>query len=57
MVTTSGSNEALAFKNPDGTFVAVVYNAGAARNYIVSVAGKRQQFMMPADGWATINWK
>ena len=57
VVTTSGSNEALAFKNPDGTFVAVVYNAGAARNYIVSVAGKRQQFMMPADGWATINWK
>ena len=57
VVTTSGSSEALAFKNPDGTFVAVVYNAGAARNYIVSVAGKRQQFMMPANGWATINWK
>ena len=57
VVTTSGSSEAVAFKNPDGTIVAVVYNSGAARNYIVSVAGKRLQFMMPANGWATINWK
>ena len=56
-VVTTSSNETVAFKNPDGTFVAVVYNAGAARNYIVSVAGKRLQFMMPNNGWATINWK
>ena len=39
-VATTGG-DALAFKNPDGTIVAVIYNSGAARNYIVSVAGKR----------------
>jgi glucosylceramidase len=56
VVATTGG-DALAFKNLDGTIVAVVRNAGAARNFIVSIAGRRQQFMMPADGWATINWK
>jgi glucosylceramidase len=56
VVTTTGG-DALAFKNPDGTIVAVVYNSGAARKFIVSVAGRRQQFDMPASGWATINWK
>ena len=56
VVTTTGG-DALGFKNPDGTIVAVVYNSGAARKFIVSVAGRRQQFDMPASGWATINWK
>ncbi len=56
VVTTTGG-DALAFKNPDGTIVAVAYNAGAARKMIVSVAGRRQQFDAPANGWATINWK
>jgi glucosylceramidase len=56
VVATSGG-DALAFKNPDGTIVAVVYNSGAARQFIVSIAGRRQRFDMPANGWATINWK
>jgi glucosylceramidase len=56
VVATTGG-DALAFKNADGTIVAVVYNSGSARNFIVSVAGRRQQFAMPANGWATINWK
>jgi glucosylceramidase len=56
VVTTTGG-DALAFKNPDGTIVAVVYNSGAARKFIVSVAGRRQQVVKPASGWATINWK
>jgi glucosylceramidase len=56
VVATTGG-DALGFKNPDGTIVAVVYNSGTARNFIVSVAGRRQQFAMPANGWATINWK
>jgi glucosylceramidase len=56
VVATSGG-DALAFKNPDGTIVAVVYNSGAARKMTVGVAGKKEQFDMPANGWATINWK
>jgi glucosylceramidase len=57
VVATSGSSDALAFKNPDGTIVVVLYNSGAARNYVVSITGKRLQFAMPANGFATINWK
>jgi glucosylceramidase len=57
VVNTSGSADALAFKNLDGTIVVVIYNSGAARNFIAMVAGKRLQFAMPANGFATINWK
>jgi glucosylceramidase len=53
VVGTSGSTDALAFKNPDGSFVAVVYSNSAKSNYVVSIAGKKLQFSMPA-GWATI---
>ena len=56
VVSTTGG-DALAFKNPDGTIVAVVYNSGAAKKMTVAIAGKKQQFDMPANGWATINWK
>jgi glucosylceramidase len=54
VVSASGSNDALAFKNPDGTFVAVVYSTSAKTNYTVSLAGKKVQFSMPANGWATV---
>jgi glucosylceramidase len=50
--TTGG--DALAFKNPDGTFVTVLYNSGAAKSYSVAVAGKRVEFAMPGAGWATV---
>ncbi|WP_437643709.1 glycoside hydrolase family 30 protein [Sorangium sp. So ce362] len=56
VVATSGG-DALAFKNPDGTLVAVMYNAGAAKQAVVAVGGKKLQFELPARGWATINWK
>ena len=56
VVATSGG-EALAFKNPDGTIVAVIYNSGAAKTFTVQIAGKKQQFTMPGKGWATVNWK
>ena len=56
VVGTTGG-DALAFKNPDGTIVAVLYNSGAAKKMIVAVAGKKEQFDMPANGWATLNWK
>ncbi len=52
--TTGG--DALAFKNPDGSFVVVVYNEGAAKpGMVVDVAGTKLSFDMPANGWATIN--
>ncbi len=53
VVATRGG-DALAFRNPDGTVVAVVRNAGAARTTTVSAAGKKLQFAMPGNGWATV---
>jgi glucosylceramidase len=49
--------DAVAFKNPDGSVVAILYNSGAANNnYAVSIGGKTLQFAMPASGWATIRY-
>ena len=49
--------DAVAFKNPDGSLVAVAYNSGAANNsYVVAIGGKKLQFAMPASGWATIKF-
>lgn len=48
--------DAVAFKNPDGSLVAIMYNSGAAGNYVVSIGGKNVQFAMPASGWATIRY-
>jgi glucosylceramidase len=53
VVAVSGG-DAIAFKNPDGSIVAIMYNSGGATNYIVQIAGKKLQFMMPATGWATV---
>ena len=50
--TTGG--DALAFKNPDGAIVAVLYNAGGAKTTTVAMAGRKLKFEMPADGWATV---
>jgi glucosylceramidase len=56
VVGTTGG-DAIAFKNPDGSLVAVVYNSGAADSaFIVAIAGKKLQFAMPANGWATIKY-
>jgi glucosylceramidase len=54
--TTSG--DAVAFKNPDGSLVAVVYNSGSEnKNFIVAIGGKKLQFDMPGAGWATVKYK
>jgi glucosylceramidase len=53
VVATRGG-DAVAFKNPDGSIVAVVRNAGDARTMTVAAAGKKLQFAAPADGWATV---
>ena len=55
VVATTGG-DAVAFKNPDGSIVAVIYNSGAAKTSIVAIGGKKLQFSMPANGWATINY-
>jgi glucosylceramidase len=55
VVGTTGG-DAIAFKNPDGTIVAVMYNSGAAKTAIVQVGSTRLQFSMPGDGWVTVNW-
>ncbi len=51
--------QALAFKNPDGSMVAVIYAAAGAgkADYTLSMAGKKIAFAMPADGWATVKVK
>ncbi|HEX2658109.1 MAG TPA: glycoside hydrolase family 30 beta sandwich domain-containing protein, partial [Polyangia bacterium] len=55
-VATSGG-DALAFKNADGSIVTILYNSGGAKKAIVAVGGKKLQFDMPANGWATVYWK
>jgi len=53
VVATRGG-DAVAFKNPDGSLVAVMYNAGAAKTMTVAVAGQKLQLAMPGGGWATV---
>ena len=54
VVRTTGG-DALAFENPDGGLVTVMYNAGKAKKTVVLVGGKRLQFDLPGNGWATVN--
>ena len=53
VIGTSGG-DALAFKNPDGSLVTILFNSGAAKSTIVAIGGKKLQLDMPASGWATI---
>ena len=53
VVGTTGG-DAIGFKNPDNSIVAVVYNSGAAKTSIVTIGGTKYQFSMPSNGWATI---
>jgi glucosylceramidase len=53
VVTTSGG-DALAFRNPDGSHVAVMHNAGSAQTMTLALPGKTLQFAMPGEGWATV---
>src|SRR6478736_454107 len=57
VLKVTGGN-ALAFKNPDGQVVTVLYNSGAsAANTVVSVDGTMYQVSVPSHGWATVNPK
>jgi glucosylceramidase len=57
-VVSATGGDTVAFKNADGSIVAVMYNSGAANSsYTVSIGGKKLQFAMPASGWATVKYK
>ena len=47
--------DAIASKNTDGNIVTLMYNSGSSATYIVSVRGKKLQFSMPGNGWATVD--
>jgi glucosylceramidase len=54
-VVSASGGDAVAFKNPDGSLVAIMYNSGSANSsYVVSIGGKKLQFAMPGSGWATV---
>jgi glucosylceramidase len=53
VVPTSGG-DALAFKNPDGSIVTVLYNSGSATTTTLAVGGAKLQFSVPANGFATV---
>jgi glucosylceramidase len=51
--------DAVAFKNPDGSLVTVLFNsaAQAATTTVALGGGTTVQVQVPAQGWATIHWK
>jgi len=53
-VVKATGGDAVAFRNPDGSVVAVIHNPGAAQTMTVSLAGKALRFAMPGAGWATV---
>jgi glucosylceramidase len=58
-IGSSGNNDALAFKNPDGSVIVQVYNKGAASKTMTVGVGSAlsqalYQFDVPAHGWATL---
>jgi len=53
VVATNGG-DAVAFKNPNGRIVAMLFNSGPAKTMIVAAAGKKLQFPMPSNGGATV---
>jgi len=57
VLKVTGGN-ALAFKNPDGAVVTIMYNsADQASATTLSIDGTLFQVSIPAHGWATVNWK
>jgi len=52
---TSESLDALAFKNPDGSIVTVMYyNGSLSKPVTIAVGGVNYQFTMPGNGFATM---
>lgn len=56
-VGLEGTN-GLAWKNPDGDIVAVLYNSDSGdSDTTISVGGSTYEVTIPGQGWATINWQ
>jgi glucosylceramidase len=55
-VLGSTDDDALTFKNPDGSIIAVVYNGDAAKRFVVAVQDTKLAFDMPGNGWATLRY-
>jgi glucosylceramidase len=54
-IAITGSNDAVAFKNPDGTLIAEVYNSGdSPKTTTLGVGAAGYQIAIPAHGWATL---
>jgi len=54
-VAVTGSKDAIAFVNPDGSVVTEVYNSGdTAKSTSVGIGGVSFGFDVPAHGWATL---
>ena len=54
-IGVTGSTDAVAFKNADGSIVTEVYNKGAsAQTLTVKVGSTLYQFSVPSHGWATL---
>ncbi|MBN1606014.1 MAG: glycoside hydrolase family 30 protein [Polyangiaceae bacterium] len=54
-IGVTGSNDAFAFKNPDGSVVTQVYNSGgSSKKMTVKIGSAFYQFDVPAHGWATL---
>jgi glucosylceramidase len=54
-IAINGSNDAVAFKNADGSIVVEVYNSGdASTTTTVAVGSPMYQFAVPGHGWATL---
>ena len=58
-IGTSGSTDAVAFKNPDGSIIVQVYNKGASSKRMIVGVGSAlsqvlYQFDVPAHGWDTL---
>jgi glucosylceramidase len=46
--------DTLAFKNPDGTIVAVLYNSGPLKQTVLAIGQKKLKFELPENGFATV---
>jgi glucosylceramidase len=56
IATTGG--DALAFRNPDGALVTVLYNSGGqAADTTVALGATTFQVQVPSQGWATLYWQ
>ena len=58
-IGTSGSTDALAFKNPDGGIIVQIYNKGTSSKKMITGVGSAlsqtlYQFDVPDHGWATL---